>query len=1315
MRRTLRLLLVLLAFAGSVRAGELVLNGGFETGDFTSWVHGAYRGTDTNPNLADHSVEPDLPYTGSFSALLGFKYVTQTTNARGYMYQTITIPAGVSSAMLNFKLRQQGFDSDFYDPFYADIRSTGNALLRRVLSYAFSEWNNIYKDSGWLHDDNVLPVSHDVIAFAGQTVRVYFEQSNQIDNLYETWTYVDNVSLVYRMWVDLSADGDGDDVFGGLGSGNGALSTRSGQNGEVVSYDLRVENEGNVSDSYQLTATLPAGWTATLDVGGVAQAFPYVTPALAAGTTATYRVDLTIPAGASAGSYDSIVNAQSIAQASRVDSARLRTIVTAATYATDLVIDGNGVGVIGDGGIGGFGLKPSGWGTPISYAVELRNTGDAASSFAIDFTSELGLSTSVVYDGTTYNGAFNTLSIPAGGSATLTLQMSVASPNAGGDYDVVLSAASALDTSKRDSVHGILRLLAPRVDMIIAANGNDIYGASGTGNGGGSSNAGERGALVTFPITIQNESAIADSFTLSWTAPAAGWTASITIDAVNRNFPTITPRLAPNAQAFYTLRIQIPANAPYGTYFSLLDAASRVGSVISESVSATISVGTPSELDVLIDGDGTDIYGPIGTGLGGTSLQIAAPGDTLTYQVEIQNLAGVNVFDLTWVGPVGWDVTFNGSSVPLQNIPAGFYPLRVIVPSTSTGGTFDVIVDTRKDDKPFLLDSVTARVVVIPPAIVDGLIDGNGDGVYGALGSGDGGLSQQTTPTPSTINFTVELQNHGPSGDSYLVQWNSFPAWTAMLAGLPTPFTTAIIPAGGSRLYTFSVTVPANETVAAYDYILDIRSQSDLSSVESITARVNVVGPPRPDYSIDGNGAGVIGPAGTGQGGTSTRGALPGTMYTSLLELRNSGSFPDSFEVYWDLPAGWPAGSVTIGDSTTTHSATFWSPKLDPDEVASYTVTVTVPASANGAHTAYINSVSGLAPKLAEGVALITETRALLRGRVFDDRDHDSLFGAGDLGLGGVLVRELRSGLSTATLGDGSYALLVPADSLDVEEQNPSGYVSLTPDLVSVTALAAGDTASVDFADVGILRLSAGGATSGAAGSVVSFAHRLQAGTAGLVTLTATPDSSYTAVWYVDANGNGLLDGPDRPLAPADLALDPDGPGAGVLDLLLRVFVPAGALPGSTGAIAISASQVVTGTPLVLNASTTDIVVVTPETSGQLAVQKAHDRSDALPGDLITYTIRLFNTGTDSLANVVLIDPVSPWVDVEPDAFGTGNDVQWEPPAGATQFFSFDPSDPDEGEFTAVDRTLRVLLSKNAPFRLAPGEAGVVTYRVRVR
>ena len=1316
MRRViiLWLALVLAVLASAARAGELVVNGNFETGAFgASWVHGAYRNGTYNDTYADHLVATDLPYAGNYSALLGFKYVTQTTSAHGYMYQQVAIPSGVSSAVLNFKVRMQGYDSDNYDPFIAELRNTSNATLKTILNYAFTEYNDIYKDSGWISDDNVLPVSADVSAYAGQTVRLYFDQANNIDNLYETWTYVDDVSLIYRMWVDLAADGNGNDVFGASGTGNGGQSSRSAVAGDTLTYSLTIENEGNVSDTYRLTSTLPGGWTGFLVVGNTTQNFPYTMPALAVGASRTYKVKVRAPVGTAANTYDTIVNAQSTAQASRVDSARLRAIIGAATYGADVTIDGNGVGAIGDNGVGGFGLKTSTWGTQISYAIVVTNTGNAASTYTIAFANDAGLTTTVLYNSTSYSASFTTASIPAGGSASMTLRMTVASPNPGGDYNTILSATSVLDGNKRDSVKGVLRLLAPKVDMIIATSGDNIYGASGTGNGGGSSNAGEPGNTVSFPIIVQNESAVADSFSLSWTAPAAGWSANITINGTNRTFPVVTPTIAANAQAMYTLNISIPAAATYGTYLSILNAASRVSALITESVAATVSVGSASEMDMLVDGNGGHIYGPVSTGLGGTSIKTVNPGTTTTFQVAVQNLSGTNGFDISWGAPAGWTVTFNGSATPLTNLAAGTYTLSVTVPSNASGGTFNVIVDGRKTTKQFVMDSITARLVVVPPPIVDALIDNNGNNVYGAIGSGAGGSSLQTTSAPRTLTFTVELKNRGPSADTYRVAWNTVAGWTATFEGSASPYTSGSVPAGGSRLYTFTVNVPTGAAVANYQYILDVTSTVN-PDVESIAARVSVVGPSRPDYTIDGNGTGVFGLLGTGQGGTSLRYAAASGSFTSALILRNAGSYPDSFRVSWTVPTGWPANSITVKDSLVVKPASFWSKVLNPGQAKYFTVQVTVPAAAANSSTAYINAVSSFPPNLAESVRLVIDIRSVVRGTVYNDRNHDGVFNAGDIGLGGVLVTDSGSGLSTTTLGDGTYTLAVPPGARTVVERNLPGFVSVTPDNVTTAVLAAGATAIVDFGDAGALTLTGGGLASGPAGGVADFPHRVQAFTAGQVTMNASAIPSLTSAWFVDANANGIMDAGDRPLVVADGNLDPAAANAGVLNLILRVFIPAGATPRLVQSTVL-ASQTVTGTAIVLTASCVDAIKIGELGTGQLSMQKTSDRANAGPGSLITYSIRFFNAGADSLLNVTLDDPVSPYVNVEPNSFGAGRDLQWQPPAGSPVFLTFNTADADECQYDAVTRLLRIVFSRNAVFYLAPGQAGTVTYKVRVR
>jgi uncharacterized repeat protein (TIGR01451 family) len=88
---------------------------------------------------------------------------------------------------------------------------------------------------------------------------------------------------------------------------------------------------------------------------------------------------------------------------------------------------------------------------------------------------------------------------------------------------------------------------------------------------------------------------------------------------------------------------------------------------------------------------------------------------------------------------------------------------------------------------------------------------------------------------------------------------------------------------------------------------------------------------------------------------------------------------------------------------------------------------------------------------------------------VFNDLNGNGVQDGGENGLSGVTIT-LRNGEGTAiatttTVGDGSYQFTnVSAGSYTVEETDPSGFVSTTPNTVSTT-VAAGGAANANFGD----------------------------------------------------------------------------------------------------------------------------------------------------------------------------------------------------------------------------------------------------------
>jgi hypothetical protein len=153
---------------------ELIVNGGLESGN-TPWVLSGGAEIDATAGYAR---------TG-----LGYLFLGGVENEVDQTYQTITIPAGASSATLSFYYNIVS-DEDFsgaFDTFTATVRNTSGTVLATVASKS-----NLDQDSGagptFYHQQtfNLLP-------YAGQTIRIQFNSSN--DSSLVTSFDIDDVSV----------------------------------------------------------------------------------------------------------------------------------------------------------------------------------------------------------------------------------------------------------------------------------------------------------------------------------------------------------------------------------------------------------------------------------------------------------------------------------------------------------------------------------------------------------------------------------------------------------------------------------------------------------------------------------------------------------------------------------------------------------------------------------------------------------------------------------------------------------------------------------------------------------------------------------------------------------------------------------------------------------------------------------------------------------------------------------------------------------------------------------------------------------------
>ena len=708
-----------------------------------------------------------------------------------------------------------------------------------------------------------LQVTIPADAKGGTTSIIIDAQSQRLPN-----TKVDSVKAnVVVPRVDLIIEGNGDDVYGSLGSGAGGSTTRMVAPGDRISLSLVLENEDADADSFRLSWNTPQGWDIMVE-GNHSPWQP--TPQISAGGSVNYNISVEVPNDASAGTYEVIMDCQSLSKPEKVDSIKITFQVT--NIQTDLIIDGNGDNVYdpSGGGQGGSSQKDGTPGSYISFSITLQNESSTDASFQFSLSGFPPSTDWQVFinDGTNDHqlyppaNTWTTPTISANSSANYTLKVLVPSTATSGTYSVKLLAHSinpVNDTQHGDSVTATINVVTAKCDLLIENNGEDVYGALGTGAGGEATKEGAPGTSVQFQITLQNEDSQPDTFQISWNTPS-GWT--VTLDG--NNSPFTTAQIPANGSATYTLQVTIPADAKGGTTSIIIDAQSqRLPNTKVDSVKANVVV---PRVDLIIEGNGEDVYGSAGSGAGGTATKQADPGTTATFAITLQNEDTMDdSFQISLSSaPAGWTITLNDGTTShtlpwtTPTIPAGGsanYTLEVSVPAGTQAGVYNVILDAVSTDpqKTYKVDSVTAQVVVTGPARADLIIENNGDNIYGVLGSGAGGSATNGAKGAETIQVPITLENEDTKDDTFKISLTSPPAgWTIILNDgtqdhqlYPplTTWTTPTIPAGGSANYTLRISLPASVQSGIYNIILNAQSTTDATKVDSVKKVVSIINP----------------------------------------------------------------------------------------------------------------------------------------------------------------------------------------------------------------------------------------------------------------------------------------------------------------------------------------------------------------------------------------------------------------------------------------------------------------------------------------
>jgi hypothetical protein len=150
---------------------NVIANGGFESGS-ASWTESSSGGYELIDTTRHH--------TGSYSA-----YLAGYNNAVDSIYQTVSIPAGATSANLSYWSYMTSSEGTgvAYDYMYVEVRSTSGALLGTLKTQS-----NRDARGAWLQTSNL-----NLLPWKGQTVRVQFRATT--DSSLVTSFFVDDVAL----------------------------------------------------------------------------------------------------------------------------------------------------------------------------------------------------------------------------------------------------------------------------------------------------------------------------------------------------------------------------------------------------------------------------------------------------------------------------------------------------------------------------------------------------------------------------------------------------------------------------------------------------------------------------------------------------------------------------------------------------------------------------------------------------------------------------------------------------------------------------------------------------------------------------------------------------------------------------------------------------------------------------------------------------------------------------------------------------------------------------------------------------------------
>ncbi|AET57661.1 Autotransporter adhesin [Paenibacillus terrae HPL-003] len=801
------------------------------------------------------------------------------------------------------------------------------------------------------------------------------------------------------------------------------------------------------------------------------------------------------------------------------------------------------------------------------------------------------------------------------------------------------------------------------------------------------------GDTVTYTINISNTGLVSASNTvLTDTIPAGATFVSGSVIVAGTAQPTANPAtgitvgsVAPASTVTITFRATVtslPANAQLGNQASASFSFQTVpgGPVISGNVPSNTA--------------STPIYQPVIRIVKSANTTAATVGDTITYTFQISNTGSIAAnLSFTESIPAGssfipGSVTIGGSSVPSAN-PATGFSVGTINPNVTIPVTFRTLVNSVPASGN-LTDQATYTYTFTPP-------DGralNGSGTSNMLTIPVSSPNVNVTKASSlaaaavgeTVQFTITATNNGIENVTNVVVTDPLPTGVTFVPGSVTVNGTAsstATPVNGIPIGTLapsaSVTVVFQAVINSLPSPAQINNRATVSftsgaftgsSLSNLVIIPIVIAAPTITKSASSNRASV--------GGTITYSFLianTGTavLNTTLTETVPAGStfIPGSVIVGGSsVPSANPGTGISVGTINpgaqitvsfrTTVNSLPPGGGLNDQGLLQYTYQLQDGRILSGSLLSNTVSVSISLPSVAVtksasftsvsvGETLTYSVTAVNNGIdpitntvITDPLPGSVSFVSGSVTVGGspVSAADPRSGISVGTIGSGasvqvSYAVLVNAVP-SVQPLQNTASVSFTSGTFTGTSQT--NTVSVPVYQPRISVAKSANTTASTIGDTI------------LYTLLVTNSGNYNAsVTLTDAIPAGstflensvVINGVSQPGASPAAGIfigtvSPQSP----ITLTFQTVVASLPTPAQLTDQAAAAISFILPDGRVRTANTSSNVLSIPVSAPNVSVSKTANRSTAIPGDSVLYTLTVLNNGIETVNNVVVSDPI---------------------------------------------------------------------------